>query len=108
MARNNGFDAIRDGLGDGDNQFNVSAFDKISDFFSGMGVDADSATIGSQDGHLKIDLVDSNGSDLGAIAMIDQKWKFTTDGKSMRSADSMKKAAFGIINGHIDNGGLIS
>jgi hypothetical protein len=107
-ARNTGFDAIRDGLDDNDNQFNVDAFDKVSDFFLGMGVDADSVIIGQENGHLQVNLIDSNGVPLGSIGMIDEKWKYSIDGKLMRPADSMKQAGFGIINQHIDKGGLIS
>jgi hypothetical protein len=108
MTRNNGFEAIRDGLGNDSNQFNLYAYDQISDFSSVMGIDAASASIGDKRGYLAVELVDSNEAELGTVGMIDSRWGYSFDKNSMQPANSMKDAVFGIINRHIDNGGVIS
>ncbi|WP_193201030.1 hypothetical protein [Nostoc sp. MG11] len=108
MARNNGFDAIRDGLGEDSNQFNLYAYDQVSDFSSVMGIDAASASIGDKRGYLAIDLTDSNGDELGTVGLIDSRWGYSLDKNLMHPTNSMKEAVFGVINHHIDNGGVIS
>jgi hypothetical protein len=109
MALSNGFDAIRGELDDNENQFNVYAFEQISELSSEMGIDAASAQIGDRRGYLTIDLVDSNGSELGTVGLIDSRWGYASDRRTgnLNPADSAHGAIFGILNHHIDDGGLV-
>jgi hypothetical protein len=103
---NSGFDALKEAL-QGSDQFNLHQLDDLQQMVKDFGIDARDVAMGNR-GDMVVDLVDSNNASLGVVGMIGHKWGYSIDKNNLSPTGNKKDAVFGVLNHHIDNGGLVS
>lgn len=103
--KTNGFDAILESLRD-EHPFNQNALNQLKDPAIIFGVDASEVAVGEA-GNLAVQITDSNGSKLGAVAMLSRQWGYSADNKNMNPTKTAEQALLGLLNHHIEDGGLI-
>jgi hypothetical protein len=103
---NNGFDALKEAL-EGSDQFNLHQLNDLQQMVKDFGLDASDVAMGNR-GDMVVDLVDSNNASLGVVGMIGHKWGYSIDKNNLSPTGNKKDAVFGVLNHHIDNGGLVS
>lgn len=102
---NNGFDALIASLQD-EHPYNKYALDELKNQARIFGVDADEVSLGDA-GNLAVQIVDSNGDALGAIAMLQNRWGYSADNQNMNPTNSAEFALLGLLNHHIEAGGVV-